>query len=474
MKMRQIVTCVLACVFLALTLSGGGVPRTSALTVSSFQHWANLYFVDSSYGAYNDNFQPAVVRLARDGGLAIGLTGSGNSASWYAEMMTVLRLDPYGRVLWVAAPLTCGDGGMCTVKSLAFLSDGRIAVLATYVDTWESTEGYVVVALLGANGSFQWMKTFLGRFESTGYYDLQATKDGGMLVAAALAQGHWVARLASTGRITWQARLDASIFSLKPTPDGGFIAVGVSGGELGSASTDAWIAKFTAVGAISWQTALGDPAAADEFHQVVVVPDGYTAAGETSGLGASGQNIWVVKFDLSGQVLWHRAFGRPDARHINTTASLTGLRSGAYLLCGYSGPDAESWHADYGFALKIASSGSPVWAREFPSAIADGIELGSGDFVVTGRQLFGGTCWPIGNAGQDYIFAARLDSLGLVGANCCLVGGADIFSLRNSAAIPYVTRYATIHSPATVRNLAPTNVGYQPNSTTVVCQADAK
>jgi hypothetical protein len=440
------------------------VPATSGISEARITaglkslHWAGLYRVDVNV-SYGDHFLPGRVRKTGDGGLAIGMNGWADHASWSGEQMTVLKLDARGRTVWATAPLTCGDDGYCTVKALAILSDGRIAVLAHYLFQYDSEDGYLVLMVLGSNGAFKWMKTFLGTYDAEGYYDLQPAANGGMLVAGALKQGHWVARLNSTGRITWQGRLDAAIYALQRTSDGGFIAAGVSG-DFDSVSSDAWIAKFNAVGGITWQKALGDPAAADCFHRVIVMGDGYLAAGETRGLGASAQDSWVVRFDWAGHIRWQHAFARPGSGSSTTTHSIARLHDGGILECGD------------GFVLKLNAQGNIVWQRQYSASMADGIELGSGDLALIGEPADESTCWPVGIAFR-YILAGRFDSAGRIGPDCCLVSDADLGG-RATVAVPYITHYSTIHSPAMVRNLDPTDPGPRAATGTAVCQADAK
>ncbi len=458
--------------FLLLAPAGAGPSPISGPATANYEHWANLYLVDIGL-AYGEAFSLGRVRRTGDGGLAIGFNGSGSSASWYGEQLGVLRLDPWGHPLWSVAPLSCGDGGECSVRSLAVLSDGRIAVLATYIESWDSSLSRVVLMMLGPKGAVKWIKAFTGNYYSSGYYDLQPTRDGGLLIAAALAGGHWVARLAPAGRIVWQARLDAAIFALQQTPDGGFIAAGVSGGELGDPSSDAWIAKFTAGGAIAWQKSLGDPLEADNFHRVVVTGDGYLAAGETRGFTSSQQDVWAVKFDPSGHVLWQRAIGRWTTGALHTLTSLAPSRDGASLLFGYVGPYENRWSAECGFAVKLSASGNLIWSRRLPSTIEDGIELLGGDVVFVGEQILGGTCFPVGSPQQEYVFAARLNPRGVIGMDCCLVEPGDL-RMRSVVAIPYRPNFATIHSPAQVRNLSPNEPGFKNVLTTNVCQADPR
>lgn len=468
-KYRFLVLAALCLLFVIASAGRSGTPISQDEAALNYQHWANLYGVDNSIGG--QGYVPARIRQTSDGGFVIGLYVWTSSSSNYNEQMIVLKLDAFGRVLWATAPLSCGDNGECTVEALAVLSDGRIAVLAKYLYCgYESTDGYLVLMMLGPDGSFQWTKTFLGTFYAEGYYDLQPAPKGAMLIAGATKQGHWVARLNSTGKITWQARLDAAIYSLQQTSDGGFIAAGITGGLPEDATGDAWIAKFDALGGITWQKAIGDHAAADYFHRVVIMGDGYVAAGETRGLGAAERDAWLIRFDLSGRVRWQHALGRASTSGISAS-SIARLHDGGILVCG--GVHSFSDSSSFGYALKLNALGNVVWQRRYPASMCDGIELASGDLVLTGEQIIGGTCWQPESPHIRYLFAGRLDAAGRIGAGCCLISAADLV-MRKTLAAPRGTQFATIHSPASVRDMVPTDPGYRSSTRTAVCQADVR
>lgn len=458
MKKHLILALVVSSFIGAFTISGDtGVQRLSASLAPYNYHWANIYTLDNGHGGSYGGYLPARVRETADGGFAIGLTKWQDSASYGAEQMGVIKLDPSGHAQWAISPLESGgDDGICTVKSLAVLSDGRLAVTAKFMDGYDSLDYYIVLMMLRRNGSLQWLKTFL----DGDVYDLQAARNGGMLVSGRLKQGPWAARLNSTGRIVWQAQLDAPILSIQSTTDGGFIGAGVSGGEVGQPSSDAWIGKFDALGNIAWQRSLGDPAAADSFSRVVLTGDGYVALGETEGLGASSRDLWVVKFDFRGHVRWQRAFGRQGTDHWDWGAAIVRLHEAGYLLCGNT--------SDYGFALRLDPSGNLLWGRTYAAQLDDALQTRQGDFVLIGKQFQQGTCYPIGDPNHNYLFIVRVDTLGVIDRGCCVIGVPDIVG-RKTVAVPYDTYFSTYHLPASVGSLLPTDSGYVPVTTYHVC-----
>lgn len=461
--MKKYWTLVLVGSFLIIALAtpaDTSLSQQSTLAFSHDHHWANLYSLEIGHGLGTySGYMLARVRQTGDGGFAIGLTKWHASASYWVEDMSVVKLDPSGQAEWGVSPLSCNDGGTCTVKSMTVLSDGRIAALAEYMESYESWNIYAVLMMLGPDGSFQWIKSFLGPvpYESYSLFELQSTRNGGLLLAGRLAQGHWVGRLDSSGRIIWQARLDAAIHSIQETSDGGFIAVGASGG-------DAWIAKFDASGNITWQKSCGDPAMADAFYRVIVTDDGYVAAGDTRGDG------WVVKFNLLGHIGWQRAYGRAEVGYGSYATAIVELREGGYLLCGVTG---QSYADYYGFALKLNSLGSIVWARKFEAYLEDALQTRQGDFVLIGEQIVDDGCYPIGDVMSDYIFAARIDAMGRIGRPCCVIGAADIVD-RMTWVFPDDTFYSTEHAPATVGSISPTDPDFKPVLVTKVCQSYQK
>jgi hypothetical protein len=450
------------CFLGAITTSGNrDVRGFSGPCYLTHDHWANIYMLHTGYGGPYTGCAPARVLATPDNGYVIGLTKWEDSASWGAEQMGLVKLDPSGQVQWAYSPLaTGGDDGACRVNGLASLADGRLAAAARFMDSYDSEHTYIALAMLGGDGTVQWIKSFRG----DDVYDLQPTAEGGLLLAGRLENGPWAAKLDSEGRIVWQAGLDAVILSIQETSDGGFIGVGTSGSWPGQSSSNAWIVKFDALGAITWQKSCGDPSAADNFHRVLVVDDGYIAIGETEGLGASERDAWAVKFDLQGNISWQRAYGIQGSGHNSWAGAIVRLHKGGYLLCGAS---------DYGFALKLDASGNILWGRKYAANPDDALETRQGDFVLIGDQILPNTCYPVGDIHSYYLVVARVDSQGMIGSGCCLIGDADVVG-RTTAAVPYATSFATYHSPAVVGSFTPSDTSMREVDIYGVCQAALK
>ncbi len=93
-----------------------------------------------------------------------------------------------------------------------------------------------------------------------------------------------------------------------PTEDGGYIFLGV----LVNAETnseDMWLVKLDSKGDMLWQEIYGG-SLSDRGSRVIPDSDGeYLLAGYTQSYGAGGYDVWLVKIDSSGVPQWQKTYG---------------------------------------------------------------------------------------------------------------------------------------------------------------------
>lgn len=69
------------------------------------------------------------------------------------------------------------------------------------------------------------------------------------------------------------------------------------------------LVKFSATGNVEWSKAYGG-GSFDQFSRILTCSDGnFLVMGQTMSMGAGGSDIYVVKVDGSGNVLWERTCG---------------------------------------------------------------------------------------------------------------------------------------------------------------------
>jgi hypothetical protein len=133
-----------------------------------------------------------------------------------------------------------------------------------------------------------------------------------------------------------------SVTHVEPTADGGFIA-------LGATSNDLVLIKLTAGGSVTWSKRIG--AGGTESGMLVrqCADGGYVVVGRTNSAGAGGDDVWVVKLDGAGNVSWQKAYGLPGN---DVPAGIEEIPGGGFWLGGYIGSKS--------FILRLDALGVPI------------------------------------------------------------------------------------------------------------------
>jgi uncharacterized repeat protein (TIGR01451 family) len=141
------------------------------------------------------------------------------------------------------------------------------------------------------------------------------------------------------------------------TPDGGYIMTGSY-----NADTRVYLLKTDANGDLQWsKTFFGSPLAAG--NRVIVTQDGgYAVVGYVKGEGPNGDNIYVLKTDAFGTLLWKKPYGTGlDDRGTD----ILELPDGNLIITGYQ--ENMNGKADM-VILKLDSQGAEIWYKTFGQA----------------------------------------------------------------------------------------------------------
>ena len=105
---------------------------------------------------------------------------------------------------------------------------------------------------------------------------------------------------------------DDIAYSGKPTLDGAYIIAGSSTSYGVSGSTDVYLVKVDKMGFPSWQKFIGGTGN-DIGRSVIQLADsGFVIAGYTNSFGAGGYDVYVIRTDKNGSVIWQKTFGGTD------------------------------------------------------------------------------------------------------------------------------------------------------------------
>jgi hypothetical protein len=211
---------------------------------------------------------------------------------------------------------------------------------------------------------------------ATSDYQHPATTDIGISVTTARFDGPQVIWNKTYGGVAAEEG-----WMVQQTNDGGYVLIGYTV-SYSSGSADIWLIKTDAEGNRLWAKTYGGRGN-DLSRAVQQTSDGgYIIGGQTQSFGSGGDDIWVIKTDASGNILWEKTFG--GVNDDNCFAILQ-LPSSDYVLTG----DWDLGGTDDLYVMKLDSEGNELWRRVY-----SGDNLGFGHSLQMtsdgGFILFGG------------------------------------------------------------------------------------
>ncbi|MEH6763696.1 MAG: T9SS type A sorting domain-containing protein [Aequorivita antarctica] len=193
--------------------------------------------------------------------------------------------------------------------------------------------------------------------------------------------------------IMWQKTIGGSegdfSTAFEATSDGGFIIGGYSNSNISgektensNGGTDIWIVKIDASGNIMWQNTIGG-SGNDSLLSIKQTSDGGYIVGAGSDSNISGDksensrgglDYWILKLNSSGTIVWQKTYGGAQPEFDTYVVE---TNDGGYFVGGYSDSDISgdktdptNGQRDY-WALKLDSTGAIVWQNSIGGSLVD-------------------------------------------------------------------------------------------------------
>lgn len=172
-------------------------------------------------------------------------------------------------------------------------------------------------------------------------------------------------------------------YDVKQTFDGGYIITG-STSSFGQGNTDMYLLKLDSMGQVKFERSFGG--LNNEIGKSVVQlssDSGYVMAGYTSSSGVGGYDMYLVKADKNGNLVWQKTFGGSDWDFAH---SLQATTDGGFIIGGttYSFGNGS---AD-GYVVKTNANGDTLWTKTYGGANDDEfksiIQTADGNYATTG------------------------------------------------------------------------------------------
>jgi hypothetical protein len=260
----------------------------------------------------------------------------------------------------------------------------NLMLLIAFVLTYHS-------ALLSQIPNTMWTETYGGTDYDIGY-SVQQTSDGGYIVtgkALSFSAGHYDVGLLKTdsyGNLQWLKLFGETDEdcgnSVKQTTDGGYVVVGYTY-SFGLGVSDLWLIKTDSNGNLVWSKTFGGTGGDIGVSVQQISGTGYIIAGSTNSFGAGQGDVWLIKTDFSGNEIWSKTFGGTDW---DLGMSVTVTSDGGYVVTGNQS-SISAGNTDVGL-LKTDSDGNLLWFRAYGGVQEDGgncvKETSDGGFIITG------------------------------------------------------------------------------------------
>ncbi|MBC7328913.1 hypothetical protein H5T88_00985 [bacterium] len=303
------------------------------------------------------------------------------------------------------------DGGNCVAETK---DGGYIIVGTTY--SFDAGGGDVYLIKTDSKGNKVWEKNFGGRDRDEGY-SVAETKDGGYIIVGgtwSFGPGYsdvYLIKTDSEGNKVWEKtfggrHVDVG-YSVAETKDGGYIIVGktLSFGE-GLEEEDVYLIKTDSKGNMVWEKTFGGRHV-DAGYSVAETKDGgYIIVGRTYSCDAGMEDVYLIKTDSKGNMVWEKNFGGRDR---DEGYSVAETKDGGYIIVG------RTWSFGPGYSdvylIKTDSEGNKVWEKTFGGRDRDEgysvAETKDGGYIIVGwTGSFG--------AGEDDVYLIKTDSKGNV------------------------------------------------------------
>ncbi|MCK4397008.1 hypothetical protein KAW96_10515 [candidate division WOR-3 bacterium] len=307
--------------------------------------------------------------------------------------------SPY--ILWERTNGKELDDEACSVQE----TSDRGYIIAGY-----TTLGYrnadVYLIKVSKYGQLLWEKTYGGMSDDKGI-SVYETSDSGFIVTgytASFGPGSYNVYLIKTdknGDTLWTKAFGAVGYdegkSVLQTIDGGYIIAGFTE-FFGSGNSDIYLIKTDEDGNLLWEKTYGGSNRDKGMSIQQTLDGGYIIAGITDSFPAFNTDICLIKTDENGDILWERIYGREyfDWCH---TVQLTS--DGGYIISGLTCLDSS----DIGdvWLLKTDKNGDTLWTKTY-----GGLDKEDGYSV---QQTFDGG-FLIGGYTSYYCYLIKTDQLG--------------------------------------------------------------
>jgi hypothetical protein len=281
-------------------------------------------------------------------------------------------------------------------KAIQETSDGGFIIVG-YVESMGDDQRDLYIVKTDSMGNLEWSQVY-GDAKDDDAYDVVQTGDGGYFVAGGTKSygagltDLWVMRTDDQGELLWEKILggakDDVAYSITSVDGGDYLLAG-STASYGAGGSDVWVLKINDEGSILWNITLGGPKNDIGRDIAPTTDDGFIIVGDTSSYGAGWSDVWLIKMNADGSVSWNQTHGGS----MNDSGRSVKETSEGFIIAGNSDSFGDSLVE--GYTVNVDMEGNLVWEKTFGGSAddyAESVELFADEgYLVTGYTSSTGT-----------------------------------------------------------------------------------
>lgn len=192
---------------------------------------------------------------------------------------------------------------------------------------------------------------------------------------------------------------DEALYAGAATTDGGMV-LAANTNSFGAGSYDIYLIKLDSTGHVQWQKTYGS-LKSDVPDAIAQTTDhGYIVLGSTIRSTGLWSEIYVIRVDSLGDLLWSKTYGNTTGGSFGT--SVKQMDDGGFMLGGQAPPPLTG----LAYLVKIDSIGAIEWTRTYSGSrgLCAALPTKDGGYLLTGNSYVSTT--------STYIYVTKVDSTG--------------------------------------------------------------